>query len=159
MQVPIREGFSCMWLAATTARWPWPWSTLWGELGGVTKMNPLVALKLELTILLLEQLHSNLVLSYLSFLLLPFLHLISTTLSLFFPWSLLDLVRPFLDLVRPHTLSLLFIFAFGEDPISLSTDVEFDLLLSPLPPNSYFPSLSIPPELFQFNLAYHHATI
>ena len=83
IQVPIREGFfSCMWLAAAaSARWPWawPWSTtLWGELGGVTKKKkPLVALKLELTILLQQEqlLHSNLVLSYLSFLLLllPFL--------------------------------------------------------------------------------------
>ncbi|KAK7303648.1 hypothetical protein RJT34_14559 [Clitoria ternatea] len=36
------------------------------------------------------------------------------------------------------------------DPISESADIEFDLFLPLLPPNSSSPSMSIPPELFQF---------
>lgn len=158
IQVPIRAISNCMWLAELKSA---PWSTLW-ELGAVRKKKPLVALKLELllTVLPLQewQVHSNWVLSYLSFyhrLLLPsssnFYH--RASLSSFFlvsPSGLLDLVRPFLDLVRPHAVSVFFIFAFVEDPMSETTDIGFDLRLSPLPSNSSSPSLSIPPELFQF---------
>ena len=162
IQVPIR-AFSCMWRAARP-----PWSTLW-ELGAVTKRKPLVALKLELTAPLecwqQQKVHSNRVLSYLSFLPHSFVpsssNFYHAPLSSFFfvsPPSLLDLVRPFLDLVRPHAVFVFFVFVPSEDPISKSTDIEFDLHPSPWPPNSSSPSLSIPPELFQFwpSMQEHH---
>lgn len=65
----------------------------------------------------------------------------------------LDLVRPFLDLVRPRTVSVVFVFQFLTDSISKSTDTEFGRCPSPFSSNSSSPSLSIPPELFEISLA------
>ncbi len=67
--------------------------------------------------------------------------------------SLLDLVRPFLDLVRPHSVSVVFIFLFLIGSISKSTDIESNLCPSLFLPNPSSPSLSIPPELFEISLS------
>ena len=71
--------------------------------------------------------------------------------SLFF--HLLDLVRPFLDLVRPNSVSVIFIFQFFKGSISKSSDIESNLRPSLFPSNSSSPSLSIPPELFEISLS------
>lgn len=83
----------------------------------------------------------NWVLSYLSF----FFSFIVIPSSNHF---LLDLVRPFLDLVRSHAASVVFLFAFLTHPAPEFSDVEFGLRFSPFPPYPSSPSLSIPPELF-----------
>lgn len=61
---------------------------------------------------------------------------------------LLDLVRPFLDLVRSHAGSIVFLFRILTNSAPEFSDVEFGLRFSPFPPYSSSPSLSIPPELF-----------
>ena len=95
--------------------------------------------------------HVNRVLSYLSFVKISyiFLHPISQPLPLlcvlcvFFSFvsNLLDLVRPFLDLVRPNPLFTLL-------SVSEFSDIEFRHHFSSFSSNSSSPSLSIPPELF-----------
>ena len=81
----------------------------------------------------------------------------SSNLFFFFLFSfssffhLLDLVRPFLDLVRPDSVCVIFIFQFFKGSISKSTDIESNLRPSLFPSNSSSPSLSIPPELFEIS--------
>uniref|UniRef100_A0A9I9EM00 Uncharacterized protein n=1 Tax=Cucumis melo TaxID=3656 RepID=A0A9I9EM00_CUCME len=62
-------------------------------------------------------------------------------------WSLLDLVRPFLDLVRPNTITFSFTIHLISYSILGYTHIEFEYNLSLFPPNSSSPSLSIPLEL------------
>ncbi|KAI9123310.1 hypothetical protein K1719_006199 [Acacia pycnantha] len=64
---------------------------------------------------------------------------------------------PFLDLVRPRMESMVSVLTSVKDSISEPADIAFDPSVSPFPPNSSSPSLSIPPELFQF--LPKHATI
>ena len=88
---------------------------------------------------------------------LPELFILPPSSSNLFPFSLffhlLDLVRPFLDLVRPDSVCVIFIFQFFKGSISKSTDIESNLRPSLFPSNSSSPSLSIPPELFEISLS------
>lgn len=89
------------------------------------------------------------VLSYLSFILLSIFLSNYFLISLFFLIILdfLDLVRPFLGLVRPRVVFIVFLFHLFIDPVSLFTDTRLIYLLSLFLSNSSSPSLSIPPEL------------
>lgn len=60
---------------------------------------------------------------------------------------LLDLVRPFLDLVRPRVISYVFMFCFFANLTSWLLHVSFVWSPSSFLLNSRSPSLSIPPEL------------
>ncbi|RXH80106.1 hypothetical protein DVH24_041253 [Malus domestica] len=77
------------------------------------------------------------------------------------PSLFLDLVRPFLDLVRCHARSVVFVLHFAPSFASELTDIQLGLCSSSLPPNSSSPSLSIPPELFHnyLKLQAHHSKI
>lgn len=98
----------------------------------------------------------NRTLSYLSFFLYPLLHstyLLFISFPFFFFFCLLDLVRPFLDLVRPDTVSVVFVFQFLTGSASKFIGTEFGRRPSLFSSNSSSPSLSIPPELFEISLA------
>jgi len=87
-------------------------------------------------------LHSNFYFCFLSFL---------EASSFLFLSSVLDLVRPFLDLVRPPSFSCVFFLRLVTSHTSEMSAVRFGHRLSPFPPNSRSPSLSIPPELFKLD--------
>ena len=92
----------------------------------------------------------NWVLSYLSFFFV-FFFIFFIVFFLFSFSRLLDLVRPFLDLVRPCCAHFFFVFHLVMNSIPAPTDIEFGHRSSPFPPNSCSPSLSIPPELLELN--------
>ncbi|PIA28059.1 hypothetical protein AQUCO_07300023v1 [Aquilegia coerulea] len=65
-------------------------------------------------------------------------------------YSLLDLVRPFLDLVRPHVVFVILHPSSITDNLSRFIDRRSTLYHSSFPSNSSSLFLSIPPELLQY---------
>uniref|UniRef100_A0A2P2J7N9 Uncharacterized protein n=1 Tax=Rhizophora mucronata TaxID=61149 RepID=A0A2P2J7N9_RHIMU len=108
-------------------------------------MDSSVAFMLELRV------HVNWVLSYLSFYYYPLLLTFLFLLFCFHFSALLDLVRPFLDLVRPRSVFLPSILCVFRNFISESWDIKLEYFLVLFPLNSSSSSLSIPPELFELD--------